>query len=84
MASAAHYTESLQWRYDERYGVSNHERLDYLLNYLFKYITMKTRKLCVTGLSEGNLLVTGGFPLQRASDAENASIWWHHHDRGVV
>ena len=24
--------------------------------------------------------VTGGFPSQRASNAENVSIWWHHHD----
>ena len=24
--------------------------------------------------------VTGGFPSQRASSAENASIWWRHHD----
>ena len=24
--------------------------------------------------------VTGEFPTQRASNAENASIWWRHHD----
>ena len=24
--------------------------------------------------------VTGGFPSQRASNAENASIWWRHHE----
>ena len=35
-------------------------------------------KLCVTGLCEGNPLVTGGFHSQRASDMENVSIWWHH------
>ena len=27
---------ALQWRYDERDGVSNHRRLDCLLNRLFK------------------------------------------------
>ena len=27
----------------------------------------------------GNLPVTGGFPSQRASNAENVSIWWRHH-----
>ena len=27
----------------------------------------------------GNPLVIGGFPSQRASNAENVSIWWHHH-----
>ena len=25
-------------------------------------------------------LVTGEFPAQRASNAENVSIWWRHHD----
>ena len=33
-------------------------------------------KLCVTGLCEGNSPVTGEFPAQRASNAENISIWW--------
>ena len=28
---------------------------------------------------EGNPPVTGGFPSQRASNAENVSIWWRHH-----
>ena len=37
-------------------------------------------KLRVTGLYEGNSPVTGEFPLQRASNAENVSIWWRHHD----
>ena len=38
----------------------------------------KTPKLRVTGLCEWNAPVTGGFPSQRASDAENVSIWWRH------
>ena len=36
-------------------------------------------KLRVTGLCEGNLPVTDEFPAQRASNAENVSIWWRHH-----
>ena len=40
----------------------------------------KTSKLRVTGLCEGNSPVTGEFPAQRASYAENVSIWWRHHD----
>ena len=28
----------------------------------------------------GNSPVTGEFPVQRASNAENISIWWRHHD----
>ena len=27
--------------------------------------------------------VTGRFPSQRASNAENVPIWWHHHDNAV-
>ena len=34
----------------------------------------------VSGLCEGNSPVTGEFPAQRASNAENVSIWWRHHD----
>ena len=39
----------------------------------------KTSKLRVTGLCEENLPLTGEFPAQRASNAENVSIWWRHH-----
>ena len=28
--------------------------------------------------------VTGGFPSQRASNAENVFIWWSHHDDNVM
>ena len=41
---------------------------------------MKTAKLCVTGLCEGNSPGTGEFRVQMASNAENVSIWWRHHD----
>ena len=40
---------------------------------------IKTSKLCVTGLCEGNSPVTGEFPAQRSSNEENFSIWWLHH-----
>ena len=39
----------------------------------------KTSKLRVTGLCEGNSPVTDEFPAQKASNAENVSIWWRHH-----
>ena len=38
-----------------------------------------TPKPRVTGLCAGNSPVTGAFPTQRASNAENVSIWWRHH-----
>ena len=40
----------------------------------------KTSKLRVTGLCAGNSMVTSEFPAQRASNAENVSIWWRHHE----
>ena len=39
----------------------------------------KISKLRVTGLCVGNSPVTGEFPPQRTSNAENVSIWWRHH-----
>ena len=44
----------------------------------------KTSKLRVTGLCEGNSPVTGEFPTQMASHAENTSIWWHHHKLSTI
>ena len=38
----------------------------------------KTSKLRVTGLCEENSPVNGEFPSQRASNAENVSIWWRY------
>ena len=70
---------SLQWRHNEQDGVSTHQPHDCLLNCLFSRRSKKTSKLRVTGLCEGNSLVTGEFPTQRVSNVENVSIWWHHH-----
>ena len=39
----------------------------------------KQQKLRIIGLCAGNLPVTGEFPAQMASNAENVSIWWRHH-----
>ena len=69
----------LPWRHNERDGVWNHRRLGCLFNYLFRRRSKKTSKFCVTGICEGNPPVTDGFPSQRASNAENFSIWWRHH-----
>ena len=63
-----------QWRHNGRDDVSNHQPLDYLLNRLFWRSSKKTSKLRVTALCEGNSQMTGEFPAQGASDAENVSI----------
>ena len=70
---------SLQWRHNEGDGVSNHQPSDCLLKRLFRRRPKKTSKLRITGLCEGNSPVTGEFPAQMASNAENVSIWWRHH-----
>ena len=82
-------TEPLLWRLNGRNGVSNHQPQDCLLNRLFRHRSKKTSKLCVTGPCEGNSVVTGEFPAQRARNAEmfpfNDVImyicnnpWWRH------
>ena len=43
----------LQWRHNERDGVSNHQPHDCLLNRLFRRRSKKTSKLRVTGLWRG-------------------------------
>ena len=73
----------LQWRHNEHGWVSNHRRIDYLLNRWFRQRSKKISKLRVTGLCEGNSPVTGEFPTQGASNAENVSIWWHHPKKTV-
>ena len=72
---------SLQWRHNEHDGISNHQPHNCLLNHLFRHRWMKTLKLCVTGLWEGNSLVTGEFLAQRVCNAKmfplDDVIMWH-------
>ena len=42
----------------------------------------KHQSSATPGLCEGNSPVTGEFPSQKASNAENVSIWWRHHENG--
>ena len=44
----------------------------------------KTSKLRVAGLCAGNSPVTGEFPTQMASNVENVSIWWCHHEKSEL
>ena len=70
---------SLQWRHNDHDGGSNNQPQGCLLNRLFRCRSKKTSKLRVTGHYVGNSPVTGEFPAQRASNAEDVSIWWCHH-----
>ena len=71
---------TLRWRHNGRDSVSNHQPHDCLL----KRRSQKTSKLRVTGLCSGNSSGTGEFPAQMASNAENVSIWWRHHENRVA
>ena len=73
-------SKTLHWRHNGRECVSNHQPYDCLFNRLFRRRSKKTSKLGVTGLCEGNSPGTGEFPTQMASNAQNVSIWWRHHD----
>ena len=66
---------SLNWRHNGRDGVSTYQPHDCLLNRLFRHKSKNTSNFCVTGLCEGNSPMTGEFPAQMASNAENVSIW---------
>ena len=70
---------SLRWRHNENDCVSNHQPHHCLLNRFIGCRSKKISKLRVTGLCAGNSTGTGEFPAQRASDAENVSIWLRHH-----
>ena len=70
----------LQWRQNGRDSDSNHQPHDCLLNRLFRRRSKKTSNLRVTGLCAGKSPGTGEFPARMASNAENVSIWWRHHD----
>ena len=59
------HVDSLWWRHNGHDGVSNHRRLDYVLNRLFRCKSKKTSKLHVTGLCVGNSPVTDECPAQR-------------------
>ena len=64
------FNTAINWCYNEHDGVSNHQHLVY-------------STVC-SGVDQSKPqssmwpLVTGGFPSQRASNAENVSIWWRH------
>ena len=75
---------TLQWRHNRHDGVLNHQPHHSLLNRLFRPRSYKASKLRVTGLYEGNSPGTGEFPPQMASNAEEVSIWWRHHEARLI
>ena len=74
----------LQWRHNGRDGVSNHQPDHCLLDNLFRRRSKKTSNIRVTGLCVENSPVTGEFPAQMVSNAENVSNWWRQHDENIL
>ena len=70
---------SLQWRHNGLDGISNLQLHDCLLNRLFKAQIKENIKAPRHWFCEGNSPVTGEFPTQRTSNAENVSIWRRHY-----
>ena len=71
---------TLQWRHNGGDGVSIQQPHQCLLNRSCRGRSTKTPKLHVTGFCVGNLPMTGEFPAQMASNADNVFIWWRHHE----
>ena len=71
---------TLPWRHNDHDGVSNHQPHGCLLNRLFRRRSKKISKLRVTGPLCGEFTGTSEFLAQRASNVENVSIWWRHHE----
>ena len=63
----------LQWRHHERLGVSNHRQLN--LSGADQRKHQSSASLAFVRKST----VTYGFQSQKASNAENVSIWWRHY-----
>ena len=64
---------SLQWRHKERDGVSNHWRLDCLLNSFAQVHIKENIK------AQRHWPMIDEFSAERTSNAENVFTWWHHH-----
>ena len=74
--SVSHYMDIIK-------SVSNHKPHDLLLKCFFRRRSKEISKVRATGLFTGNSPVTGEFPAQMSSNAENVSIWWRHNVRCI-
>ena len=63
---------------NDRRDIWNYRSTECLFNSLFRLTTKKHQRSASLSLCQGNPPVTGGFPAQRDSNAENISIWWRH------
>ena len=69
---------ALRWRHNERDGVLIHQTHRVFTQAFIRAQIKENIKAQRHWLCEENSPVTSEFPTQRASNAENASIWWRH------
>ena len=74
---------TLQWRHNEREGVPNHCVWIVCSTVCSGAYQRKYQSSASLSLCEWNPAVTGGFPTQRASNAENVFIRWRRHVNSV-
>ena len=79
ISSNAFWYSSLHWRHSDHDGVSNHQPHGCLLNQFIQAQIKENIKAPRQWPLCGEFTGTGEFPAQRASNAENISIWWRHH-----
>ena len=87
------------YRMDRRDGLHFDHCSDVIMNTMASQITSLTivystvysgadqrkhQSSALLALCSGYSLVTGEFPAQRASNAENVSVWWNHVSRNCV
>ena len=72
---------SIHWRHNERLKWQASRFVTQV--FFFRRRSKEISKVRATGLSTGNSPVTGEFPAQMSSNAENVSIWWRHHVRCI-
>ena len=72
--------EALHWRHNDHGGVSNHQPRGCLTQSFIQTQMKENIKAPRHWPLCGEFTGTGEFPAQRASNAENVSIWWRHHE----
>ena len=73
-------SQILQWRHNGRDSVSNHQPRECLLNRLTRCRSKKKKKTPRHWPLCGEFTGDRGIPGTKASNAENVSIWWRHHE----
>ena len=64
-----------------RHAISNYRQIACLLNSLFRVISKKTTKLCITGSLWEEFPRGRRFPWKETNNAKSVSMSWRHHQK---